>query len=75
MKISSVVQSLPAHTHNAGGDHMKRTKTYYNGKTLVTIDYSYIDSRTEEQYKRDYEQLQEAAWAIIDELIEAGEEV
>mgnify|MGYP001176712709 CR=1 FL=1 len=72
MKLSSVVQSLPAHTHNAGGDHMIVRK---NGNTTVIIDESYIQNRTEEQYRRDYEQLQEAAWAIIDELVAAGEDV
>ncbi len=72
MVINTVVpQSIP-HKHKAGVDRMI---TRRNGNALIMIDESYIENRTEEQHQLDLEQLQDAAWAIIDELVAAGEEV
>jgi len=52
------------------------TLRYTNSvNTTVKIDDSYIRNRTPEQYEIDNQRIIEAAWAIIDELIERGEEV
>lgn len=72
MAINTVVPQTIPHTHKAGGDRMI---TRRNGNALIMIDESYIENRTAEQYALDLEQLQEAAWSIIDELVAAGEEV
>jgi len=48
---------------------------YQLGNATIMIDDSYIRTRDPEKIELDNEQVVEAAWAIIDELIEAGEEV
>lgn len=70
----SVVPSPKEHRHIPRGNvPMHITKRY--GNTTVIIDTSYIDNRTPEQYEADNERVVEAAWAIIDELLEYGEAV
>ena len=45
------------------------------GNTRITFDESYLESRSDEQKRIDYELLRDACWNIIDELYERGEAV
>lgn len=72
MPKTNVVHSLKPNRLNQGGDTVIE---YMSGNAKIIIDESYIQNRTPEQYQADYERLQEAAWAIIDELAALGEEV
>lgn len=67
---------LPSHSHRhnpRGNEPMEIIE--YIGNTKIIIDTSYVDNRTPEQVKIDDERIADAAWAIVDELLEWGEEV
>jgi len=70
----SVVHQPLRHTHKPRGEDMYAA-VYQLGNATIMIDDSYIRTRDPEKIELDNEQVVEAAWAIIDELIEAGEEV
>lgn len=69
MKNRVVLFPLP-HTH-IQGDGMELKL----GNSTILIDYSYTNTRTEEQEKSDQENLNNAMWSIADELLERGEAV
>lgn len=50
-------------------------KPIKSGNVTITIDDSYVNSRTEEQRMQDMKNLEEAMWPIIDELNERGEAI
>jgi|GEM_PF-3233709 len=70
----SVVHQPLRHTHKPRGEDMYAA-VYQLGNATIMIDDSYIRTRDPEKFEFDNEQVIEAAWSIIDELIEAGEEV
>lgn len=69
-----VVLPSQSHRHIPRGNEPMRIMRK-NGNATIIINTSYLDNLTEEQAKLDDERIHEAAWAIIDELIEWGEEV
>jgi len=66
-----VVQSNLAHKLHRGDDSMYE---YWYGNTLVKINNAYV-YKTQEEIDQAERDLAIVAWAIIDELIERGEEV
>lgn len=50
-------------------------KPIKSGNATITIDDSYVNSRTDEQRTQDLQNLREAMWPIIDELNERGESI
>lgn len=47
--------------------------TYQFGNTVVHVDLTYINHRTQDQVQKDQETLDLAMWAIVDELLKCGE--
>lgn len=65
--MTRLVQLPKPHIDKAEGMDMQMTI----GRTKITFDTSYLDSRTEEQEKADQTLLTEAVWNLYDEMEEA----
>lgn len=78
MQNSRAVQPDPLHKHDVRGDHImkqpeeKYAAEYHFGNTIVRV---VAPETTPEKVKQAIYDMHMAGWAIVNELIEKGEEV
>lgn len=71
----NVVPKRPPHKLNRGEEMEKNLEKHMYGNTTVYIDWSYAKSRTDEEIKQTEREIHLAAWAIIEECAERGEDI
>lgn len=72
---TNVVPANSPHTLKRGEEMESQLEKHMYGNTAIYFDFSYARSRTDEEIQQTEREIHLAAWAIIEECAERGEEI